>query len=161
MFEFWCEVGRRMGITDIPATYAAFEQFNRAYEARHFCYSPDNQAIGDAVVALMQSWMPAIAAPLVPLAVNALVDKPMRRALGWSSPPASVSRAIARGLRWSRRRFHRKQAATPQFAIDVPTRTYPNGYHLEQLGPTADVLPSTRSRCPFLRMRAWLKLDAQ
>lgn len=43
MFHFWREVGRRMGIKDIPESYEDFEQFNRAYEQTHFRFVPSNQ----------------------------------------------------------------------------------------------------------------------
>src|SRR5215471_3256072 len=38
-FHFWREVGRRMGLRDLPADYAAFERFNREYERQHLAFT--------------------------------------------------------------------------------------------------------------------------
>ncbi|NER80918.1 MAG: DUF2236 domain-containing protein [Leptolyngbya sp. SIO1D8] len=161
LFEFWRAVGQQMEITDIPETYEAFEQFNRAYEAQHFRYSPDNQIIGDAVMNLMRSWLPEIAAPIVPLIVSAMVDTPMREALGWSRPPAWVSKIICQSFRWSRQvaRYlpHRHR---PHFLVDAPNTTYPQGYDIEKLGPGETPRQKTASRCPFARMQSFLKARA-
>ena len=42
MFYFWREVGRRMGIRDIPANYGEFERNNIEYEKRHYRYTEAN-----------------------------------------------------------------------------------------------------------------------
>lgn len=156
LFEFWHAVGLRMAIADIPTTYEAFQQFSQAYEDRYFCYSPHNQAIGNAVVQLMQSWLPAIVSPIVPTIVHALVDPPTRQALGWPQPAVGTTWAIRQlfqvrrwGLRWfpRRRRSH--------FFVDTSNASYPQGYHLDTLGPE-DVSPPP-SRCPFLRMQSFFK----
>lgn len=158
LFEFWRVVGLRMGLTAMPPTTAALEQFNRDYEAEHFRYHPDNKVVGDAVMRLMASWFPAIAAPLVPTVVTAIADDALCRALGWQKPHPAVSRAIVRSLRWSRQlaqRLPRRQRAS--FLIDHPNTTYPQGYRIEQLGPDRPSPPA--SRCPFLKMRSFLKAD--
>lgn len=156
LFGFWREVGQRIGVVDIPATDEAFLAFNVAYETENFEYHPDNQAIGDAVVRLMQGWLPAIAAPLVPLAIATVVDEPMRVALGWQPPGSMGRQLIVQGLRL-------RQTLLPQlprrrrshFGIDQANRTYPEGYHIDQLGP--DSVTRSRSRCPFLKLRSVLK----
>jgi ER-bound oxygenase mpaB/B'/Rubber oxygenase, catalytic domain len=35
-FHFWCEIGRRMAIKDIPGTLAGLERFNVEYERTRF-----------------------------------------------------------------------------------------------------------------------------
>lgn len=161
LFQFWHAVGQRMGLADIPSTYESFEQFNRDYEAAHFCYTPDNKVVGDAVVALMQSWLPKAVKPMVPTIVRATIDEPMRQALGWSRPSAASLWAVQQSLRWSRkgaRYFPRRRQA--RFLVDAPNLTYPQGYSLETLGPeTGSEKPST-SKCPFLRMQSFLKIRA-
>lgn len=161
LFQFWQAVGKQMGIRNIPPTFETFEHFNQTYEAAHFCYSPDNQIIGEAVLALMQSWLPSLLAPIVPFLVKATINAPMRDALGWSQPPQPVCWAVHQGLRWSRkgvRWLPRRRLA--HFAVDTPNITYPHGYRLEDLGPDARgnaEAPSSPSRCPFLRMQSFLK----
>ena len=43
-FLFWHEVGWRMNIREIPATYESFERFNVDYERVHFRFSETNRA---------------------------------------------------------------------------------------------------------------------
>lgn len=156
LFQFWRVVGERMGLHDIPETYEAFRDFYWAYEAEHFDYHADNQAIGDAVVRLIQGWFPKIAAPLVSLLIRAVADEPMRLALGWSAPPAPLQQTILLGLQLRQRLMrYLPQRRWPRFGIDRANRTYPNGYEMSQLGPHPT--PKSGSRCPFLRMRAVLK----
>lgn len=156
LFEFWRVVGQRMGLHQLPTSYEAFLAFNVAYEAANFHYHADNQAIGDAVVRLMQGWLPAIAAPIVPIAIQTVADAPMRRALGWPTPKPLWQQVVLRGLRWRqqllawlprRRRSH--------FGVDQANRTYPHGYQIDQLGPAA--APPAPARCPFLKMRSVLR----
>lgn len=158
LFYFWQVVGQRMRIQNIPETYAAFERFNQEYEAQNFQFHPDNRVVGDAVVELMQGWFPAIAAPLVPVAIRAIVDEPICVALGWSKPAPAVQKLVLQSLKisrqWVRRLPPRRRA---RFITDMPKRSYPNGYQLEQLGPGSPT--SSSSRCPFLKMQAFLKAN--
>jgi len=160
LFNFWRVVGQRMEIQDIPSSYERFEQFNRAYEAKYFHYHADNAAVGNAVIKLMQSWFPAIAAPLVPLAVKAVADEPMCKALGWNKPNPAINRSLLGGFRLSRKLArclpHRQQT---QFIVDRQTVTYPNGYEIHKLGPEGTEAAPSTSRCPFLKMRSFLKAD--
>lgn len=161
LFEFWRVVGKRMGIVDIPSSYEAFEHFNQTYEAQHFQYSPDNQAVGDAVVNLMQSWLPTTAAPMIPVIIRALVDDRLREALGWPAPSPSIRWAVRNTLQISRRgvqllpRRHRSN-----FLVDTPNATYPEGYNLATLGPEEATRQPAASRCPFMRMQSFFKARA-
>lgn len=160
LFEFWSVVGQRMGMIAMPQSYDRFEQFNQNYEARHFRYSPTNQVVGDAVITLMQSWLPAIAAPVVPFMVKSLTDDHLRTALGWSRPPLAVRQTVRQILQWSRRAARwlpRRRRAS--FLVDSPNVTYPDGYDLANLGPETSQPPQT-SRCPFLRMQSYFKARA-
>ena len=158
LFEFWRVVGQRMGISHIPSSYEEFEQFNQTYERLHFHYSPDNQLIGDAVVSLMQSWLPSTVAPMVPTVVKSLVDDRLREALGWPKPSSSVRWTVRRILRWSRRSVQLlPQRQHSNFLVDAPNATYPTGYHLATLGPEEDIAESRTSRCPFMRMQSFFK----
>jgi hypothetical protein len=48
MFYFWREVGRRMNIRQLPATYEEFERYNAEYEKRHYRYTEANHRVGAA-----------------------------------------------------------------------------------------------------------------
>lgn len=161
LFHFWCAVGERMGLTDIPPTYEAFETFNQAYEAQYCRYHPDNAAVGNAVVTLMQKWFPQVISPAVPFVVKTVADDATRTALGWAQPLPIVRLIVVGGLRLRRSLVlylpHRRQAS---FIADATNKTYPSGYQLEALGPEMAVsptpTPAAASRCPFARMRSLL-----
>jgi hypothetical protein len=160
LFEFWRVVGQRMGIAAIPATSEELERFNQAYEAEHFQYHRDNAVVGDAVIRLMQGWFPAIAAPLVPMVVRAIADDALCRALGWPKPHPSVTRGVVGGLQWSRKiakAMPRRRRAG--FVVDLPNKTYGKKYQIDTLGPDASPSEQSASRCPFLKMRSFLKAD--
>ncbi|MDA0268505.1 MAG: oxygenase MpaB family protein [Cyanobacteria bacterium] len=159
LFYFWRAVGDRMNIDNLPPTYSAFAQFKATYEAALFRYSPDNAAIGKAVITLMQSWFPATVSPWVPKIANVLIDDPMRMALGWAAPNPLLVTGVEQGLRlrrWGVRWLAGQRQ--PEFFADRPTLSYPQGYAIEQLGPVASTVESPPSRCPFLRMRQLLKV---
>ncbi len=162
LFYFWQAVGHRMGIQDIPATYTEFAAFNHTYEVLNFRYAPANEQVGNAVIALMQTWVPDLLAPLVPSTVRAILDEPMRQALGWSSPSRWHRASMCQILRWSRRLARwLPSRRRSRFVVDTPNVTYRDGYQIHQLGPeAAPTAPSATPRCPFLRMQAFLKARA-
>ena len=55
-YVYWREVGRRMGIKDIPPSYAAFEQYNRDYERDHFRYSEANARVAGSTRRMFLGW---------------------------------------------------------------------------------------------------------
>lgn len=138
LFHFWRALGRRMNLQHLPTDYAAFEQFNCDYEAQHFAYAPSNQAVGAATVDLMLSWY--LPRPLFALgrpAVYALLDAPLRRAFGFPTPPAWLTAAAEAALRLRARalRALTGDRTQPRVLADLPSRTYPRGYAIDDLGP--------------------------
>jgi hypothetical protein len=134
---FWREIGRRMAIRDIPDSRPAFEQYNLAYEAAHFRYSPANQAIGEAVRDMLLGWvLPRPLAKLGQPAVHALLDPPLRAAFGFPDPPAWVEATVTTGLR-ARGRLVRwlPERLRPHRRTLNPRPSYPSGYRLDGLGP--------------------------
>ncbi len=136
--RFFTELGRRMNITGMPASYAEAADFFDRYEAAHVAPSQQGQHLMDATVQVFQSRLPA---PLRPLAENListmLDDDRLTTALGL--PHAnSISRAILKtGLKLrnaiTRRRPLKKQ---PHFTSgEAGSSLYPNGYSLDQIGP--------------------------
>jgi hypothetical protein len=135
-FIFWREIGRRMGIKNIPETYEAFEQFNVDYERTHFRYSEESRRVGEATMQVFLRWYPAILRPLIRPALYAFMDKPLRDSFGFPEAPAwakalaiGAMKVYGRALRWLPPR--RK----PRRFTQEKNRTYPNGYQIEQLGP--------------------------
>jgi uncharacterized protein (DUF2236 family) len=135
-FHFWREVGRRMGIRDVPTDYAAFERFNREYERRHYRFTEANRRVGTATRELFVGWFPRPLAPLVRAAIHALLDEPLIEAFGFPRPSPLARRLVASGLRWRGRVLALLPARRrPLLRTERRCRTYPDGYVIEKLGP--------------------------
>jgi ER-bound oxygenase mpaB/B'/Rubber oxygenase, catalytic domain len=135
-FHFWLEVGRRMGIRDLPERYDDLECFNRDYERSSYRHTEAGRKVGEATRSLFASWFPGPARPMVRRAIAALLDDPVREAFGFSNPPNWLRKTVetalhlrARFLRWlpPRRR--------PRLRTALPRSAYPQGYRIEGLGP--------------------------
>ncbi|QQE64405.1 hypothetical protein GFS31_10860 [Leptolyngbya sp. BL0902] len=137
-YYFWVAVGERMGLRDIPPSYADFERFNRDYEAQRFAYDPSNQRVANATRRMMLSWFPVPLRPLVQAGIPALLDEALLTALGWEPAPVWLQRTAVMALTSRSRLLQRLPPSTKSdFFIDQPIRTYPNGYTLEDIGPDA------------------------
>jgi ER-bound oxygenase mpaB/B'/Rubber oxygenase, catalytic domain len=135
-FLFWREVGRRMNIREIPATYEAFERFNVDYERVHFRFSETNQRVGAATRDLFLGWFPGPLRPMIRPAIYAMMGDTLIDAFGFPRPSRAASAIVmavlklrAWALYWcpARRRPHLRSESRP--------RSYPQGYRLEDLGP--------------------------
>jgi len=137
-FHFWREVGRRMGIKGIPSDYTAFETYNREYERRHFQFNETNRRIGTATRELFVSWFPKPFAPLVRSAIHAMLDDPLIAAFGFA-PPSRLMRKVPAALRL-RGQFARylPPRRRPRLRTEMKHPTYPDGYTIEGLGPSAE-----------------------
>jgi ER-bound oxygenase mpaB/B'/Rubber oxygenase, catalytic domain len=98
-FHHYRAVGKRMGITGIPADFAEFRAFKAAYEWRHFRYADSNRKVGTATVDLFCSWYPAPLRPLVRQALLALLPEPIRAAFGFPAARAGVAPLVRSALR--------------------------------------------------------------
>jgi hypothetical protein len=98
-FHHYREVGRRMGIADLPADPASFRAVKEAYEAEHFAYAESNARVGRATLELFASWFPRPLRPLARQGVLALLDPPMRAAFGFPHPWPGVRPAVRAALR--------------------------------------------------------------
>ncbi len=145
-YWYWREVGRRMGIRDIPGSYEAFERYNRDFEAEHFGYGPANEAVSRAVRRMFLGWiLPRWLHPLGQPFVHAILDPPLLAAVGFPEPGPTLRRLVTGGLR-ARARLVRQlpERRRPRLRTQLRRReTYPEGYRIESLGP-ADVPPDPR-----------------
>ena len=136
-YYFWCEVGKRMGIQEIPTTFAAFQAWSEEYEQRHFTYAESNRAIGDATMQVILAWYPPIVRPFVRQGIYALMQEHMRTAFDY--PQANIL------FRWATPALLRLRGyllrivpprRTPYHHTEQCHRSYPRGYSLETLGPS-------------------------
>lgn len=137
-------LGVMMGLRDIPQTYAAFEQFLDAYEAEHFRFTAANGRVADATVQVFADRLPAPLRRFVRPVVSAMLDDPLRDAVGLPAPPPFLSEMFDRAFRL-RARVQRRLPPAPddRSRRHPPAPTYPNGYAIEELGP-----PHAQG-CPF------------
>lgn len=138
------DVGRHMGITDLPTTYAGFATYLDDYERSHFAYDQGGRAVADATLDLMTTFPPNHRLPkrVSRRFARAVMDEPLRAALHIAAP-TRVEQWLARRLLRLRGRYVRllPPRSVPLQARDLPNiRSYPNGYDVADLGtfPGAD-----------------------
>ncbi len=134
-FVLWSEIGRGMGIMDIPATYDDFEAFNRRYEREHFAADPGGSRVAEATLGLFLEGFPRLLRPGLRLGIYALLDEPVRRAFNYPRPPRIVSclvtgllRIRAIGLRLGPKRRR------PLLRTKMRHPSYPEGHSIDDLG---------------------------
>lgn len=137
LFYFWRELGRRMNIKNFPEDYEALERFNIEYERAHFQFTETNRRVGDYTVNLMLGWfLPKALWPLGAPFVYAMLDESLRRAFGFPAPPGWIKPMLEFLLKLRARAVRLLGPRTrPYIVADEPSRTYPHGYSIEQLGP--------------------------
>lgn len=136
-FNFWHEIGRLMGLRDIPGTPEAFDDFIRGYEARELVYDEANQRVAEATVAVIAAWLPRPLRRVVRPVVACLVPARLLPAIGFAAPPPWLE-ATVRGVLKMRARAKRIVSFErhPVLLAHSLNRSYPgNRYRIESLGP--------------------------
>lgn len=144
-YYFWREVGKRMGISNIPPSYEEFEKFNLEYEQKYFRFADTNQRVGSSTRDLFASWLPGIFSPLVRQGIYALLDDSMLQSFGFQKAFPGM-RAFVRSMLKLRGKIIRllPPKTEPHFFMDAKNRTYPQGYQITKLGPPKLVEHGTR-----------------
>lgn len=137
IYYFWRAVGEQMQINDIPPNYADFEQYNLNYEQQYYRYDPANQKVGASTVNLFLSWFPQPFRPMIQPFVYAIMDDGMLRAFGFPQPQPWHRQLVTLALR-SRSQLlrHLPPRRHPHFYSEESQRSYPQGYQIQDLGPT-------------------------
>ncbi|WP_448624582.1 oxygenase MpaB family protein [Geodermatophilus sp. URMC 64] len=136
--NYYRELGRYMGIRDIPETWQAFARHLDAYERAHFAYSDGGRRVAEATLELLNTFPPNDKLPpaLVRRMSYALMDDPLLDAFDFPHPNPAF-RALVRGGLKARGRAVRflPPRTAPRFARDLPqVRSYPDGYDIAELG---------------------------
>jgi len=142
MFHFWRAVGEGMGITELPADYTAFEQFNVEYEKQHFRYTDANHRVGTATLEMFAAWFPRLFRPLVRQAMYAIMDEPLLDGFGFPKPSPAMRKSVEIALQsraWLLRFLPARRK--PRLRTEMTHRSYPHGYRIEELGPSTDRRP--------------------
>jgi hypothetical protein len=135
-FSFWREVGKLMGMSNIPEDYESFERFNVEFERDHFAYTDAGNRVGAATRDMFIGWFPGLPKSLGRPFVHALLDEPLLDALGFPRPPGAL-RAAATASLHARSRAVRflPERRKPRLRTEERHRTYPEHVEIEQLGP--------------------------
>jgi hypothetical protein len=136
--NYYRNLGRHMGIRDIPVTFAAFANLLDRYEEAHFANDVASRAVADATLQLFTTFPLNRLAPgwLVNRFAYAVMDDRLLNAFGYPHP-SRTDRALARAALRTRGRFLRARSPRmqPKYSRQMPqVRSYPDGYDVKQLG---------------------------
>lgn len=136
IFHCWREIGRRMGITDIPERYEDFERFNVEYERERFRYSDGGHRVAVATRDMFLRWFPGLPRALGERAIYAVLDDALLDALGFPRPTALERRAVEAALRLRGRALRLfPPRRSPRLRTAGRRRSYPRGWRIDELGP--------------------------
>ncbi|MCW2792219.1 MAG: hypothetical protein JWO76_1317 [Nocardioides sp.] len=140
---FTTRFGRLMGIKDLPTTYDGYLELLTSYEREHFAFDPANRRVTEATLRIARQTAPLPLRPVVRRVTIALMDEPLREALGVPRQPAWFVRAVRAGL--SLRAGLLRLSPPRREAYHHRPSTYPQGYTLGDLGP-ASMIDSLNAR---------------
>jgi hypothetical protein len=132
--RFTTRFGERMGITGLPDDYAGYERLLVAYEQERFEHDPANTRVTEATIRIGRATAPWYLRPGFRRVTIALMDEPLRLALGMEAQPRWLVRGVDLGLRLRGRLL--RFAAPRRAPYERTHPTYPQGYELSQIGPT-------------------------
>jgi hypothetical protein len=127
--------GELMGIKGLPTTYDGYLALLVDYERQRFAHTPAGTRLAEASIRIAREVAPPAMRPLVRRVTIAMMDEPLREALGMPCQPRWFVRVVHAGLRL-RGRLLRFARPRPTPYRHRPT-TYPGGYRLADLGPIA------------------------
>ena len=127
--------GELMGLKDLPTTYDGYLALLVDHERRHFAHTPAATRLAESSIRIAEEVAPPPLRPLVRRVTIAVMDEPLREVLGLPRQPAWFVRAVRAGLRLRGRLL--RFAPPRRTAYRHRPTTYPHGYRLEDLGPTA------------------------
>ena len=133
--RFTTRFGELMGIKDLPDTYEGYLDLLVSYEREHFAHDPANRRVTEATLRTARQTAPLPLRPFVRRVTIALMDEPLRAALGVPRQPAWFAAAVRGGLRLRARLL--RLAPPRRTAYHHRPSTYPLGYRLGDLGPAS------------------------
>lgn len=132
--RFTTRFGELMGIPGLPDTYDGYERLLEDYERERFAPDPANRRVTEATIRIGRATAPWYLRPGFRRVTIALMDEPLREALGMERQPRWLVRAIDLGLRTRARLLRLAPPRRAPYQRKHPT--YPHGYELSQIGPT-------------------------
>ena len=137
-WRWWCELGSRIGVDDLPDSYEIAEVLFDQYEVKNLAPSPEGQQLTGLITEAFASWMPRFLRPHLAEITSSLIDDPnFSQALGLPTARRRVSAPLD-GL-YALRRVRQRLSPPGREPGFVPGQTvtgiYPDGYDLDTVGP--------------------------
>ena len=144
--RFFAELGKRMNIPGMHASFSDAERFFDDYEAANIGPSAAGQSLLASTVQVFQSRLPLFLRPVArPLLSAMLDDDRLVSALGLPRATGLSRGAVRAGL-WLRNGIYRRRPLSPDphfVSGQAGSSLYPGGYSLGQIGPIN--VPSAQS----------------
>ena len=131
--RFTTRFGELMGITGLPETYQGYLELLTTYEQDHFEFDPANRRVTEATIRIGRATAPWYLRPAFRRVSIALMDEPLRQAVGLERQPRWLVAAVDLGLRARARALRYFPPRAAPYQRRHPT--YPHGYELTQIGP--------------------------
>jgi hypothetical protein len=132
--RFTTRFGELMGIKGLPETYAGYEELLDSYEAERFEFDPANRRVTEATIRIGRATAPWYLKVGFRRVSIALMDEPLRLALGMEAQPALLVAAVHAGQRLRARALRFFPPRSAPYERTHPT--YPNGFRIDQIGPS-------------------------
>lgn len=136
--HYYLELGRHMGIKDLPTCLEAWERLLDDYEREHFAFSEGGRRVADSTMELMTTFFPNNLAPkwLMKRFAVAIMEEHLVAAFGFARPTRLERRVFTGALRLRGRVLRLFPARRrPKFARGFGYfRSYPGGYDIARLG---------------------------
>ena len=145
--NYYRALGERLGIRDIPADLAGFAAFNARAERERRRFAPSNREVAQATLDLLLGfYLPRGLFGLGRPVVLALLDPPLREAMGLPHPPRALRIGVPAAMRLRRlvlRALPRRRR--PRLVTARWRAGYPEGYEIAALGTWPAARPGA---CP-------------
>lgn len=136
--NYYRDLGRRMGIREIPETWQEFSRFLDDYEKTNFALDPGGVAVAKSTLELFTTFPPNHLLPksIVHKMSYALMDEPLLTAFAFPAPNPIFKMLVRNGLRLRGKVVRLlPPRKNPMWPREMPqVRSYPNGYRIDEIG---------------------------
>ncbi|MFE9137991.1 oxygenase MpaB family protein [Streptomyces sp. NPDC007355] len=106
-YSFYADLAHRMNMKNVPESYEALASWMKDYESRNFSTSPEGAELYMATRSLLSTRLPSSLRAFGPRFTDALLDPPLRKALGVEDPGIATRLALRATLEIRRRKHLR------------------------------------------------------
>ena len=136
IFRFQHEVGKRMGIKNLPGNMASFEEFFDNYEKNNFRRAETNEEIsGYTLDLLLGFYLPRSLYFLGKPVARCFMDKRLLNAVNLEEPPEFLKKIIFSLMKLRAKIIYfLPERKKPFLRTKLRRPSYPKGYKIEELG---------------------------